>query len=285
MKKAPSRDSLQGNPVIGIVGFGEAGKSIARTLRIENPRLVMWCFDQISTPSLKEEARQLRVAFASDLNELLSKSDVVLVIVPPDQAETVAELSAPALNSAKLYVDATSIGPSRSRGLAKTLEKSSAWFVKAAIMDAVKNLGHRVPMLLGGDESSRGEEILNALGFNTRAVGADESAVMRIKLARSVFLKSYIALTVEFATLIEAYALPEVVLSSIAESMDAESFIERWDRQLEGHLRHQKRRAFELKEALNYFERCDLSMALAALRILESSSSTRAAQGNDHDSV
>lgn len=169
-------------------------------------------------------------------------------------AVSVAQEAAPFLASQHLYVDVNTASPSVKEETAVVVEKSGAAFCDAAMMGAVPLYLHKVPILASGSGAERFRLMLSPYGMNIRTVGPGPGQAAAIKLFRSIFMKGLLALLLEMLDATHRYGVDELVLSSLAETMDAQEFHETARIQVTKGSVNAERMAHEMEEVIATLE-------------------------------
>lgn len=241
---------------VGILGFGEAGQSIATGLKsaatVEHGIAIStW---DILLPSnekgapLKAAAERIGVRTVGSAGELAAHSDVILSLVTTEESLVAAGHIAPHLVARTLFLDCNSTSPGMKREVARAIEAAGARSVEAAVMDLVPRWQQKVPMLLAGPAAEELMALLIPFGMVLECVGPDVGAASTIKMCRSVFMKGLDAILMECMVAAETAGVTDRIVSSLKVTMpevDWDTFIVR---KLAGAAQHSGRRAGEMRE-------------------------------------
>ncbi|MFN3744424.1 MAG: DUF1932 domain-containing protein [Hyphomicrobiaceae bacterium] len=241
---------------VGILGFGEAGRSIATGLKqaatAEHPiEIATW---DILLPSnekgapLKAAADRIGVKTVGSAAELAATSDIILSLVTTDQSLVAAGQIAPHLVKGTLFLDCNSTSPGMKRDVAKAISAAGGRSVEAAVMDLVPRWQHKVPMLLAGTDA---EELIGKLapyGVQMEAVGPDVGAASTIKMCRSVFMKGLDAILMECMVAAETAGVTDRIVASLQVTMPEINWPVFIGKKLGGAAEHSGRRAGEMRE-------------------------------------
>jgi len=246
---------MDGNPVrqIALIGFGEVGGIFGRDFAAAG--LSVSTFDILlneepSRSTMLAKAKSANVRPCDTLEGAVRGADLVISAVTASSAADVAKSAAPLLQGGQIYLDLNSVSPDTKREIARTLGKSPATFVEAAVMAAVSPQRLKVPMLLGGADAAMAAKWLQAIGMNVKPVSDRIGVASAIKMCRSIIIKGLEAITVESMFTARRYGAEKQVLESLAATYPGMG----WDGALPDYLisrvaEHGKRRAAEMREA------------------------------------
>src|SRR6266567_2489190 len=143
---------------IGLVGYGEVGKILARALR---ERGIGWvgAWDVLLRDSslgaaMKARARDDGVEACASLAALLARADIVISAVTAANALEVAREAARSIRPGTFFLDLNSASPMTKASASQLLDGAGAHYVEAGVMTPVPPYGIRAPMLLGWKLSS-----------------------------------------------------------------------------------------------------------------------------------
>ncbi|HWV83694.1 MAG TPA: DUF1932 domain-containing protein [Hyphomicrobiaceae bacterium] len=241
---------------VGILGFGEAGQSVATGLKksatAEHPiEISTW---DILLPSnekgapLKAAADKIGIRTVGSAAELAQASDIILSLVTTDQSLVAAGQMAPHIGKGTLFLDCNSTSPGMKRDVAKTITAGGGRSVEAAVMDLVPRSQHKVPMLLAGKDA---EELIGKLapyGVDMKSVGDDIGAASTIKMCRSVFMKGLDAILMECMVAAETAGVTDRIVSSLQVTIPEINWPVFIGKKLGGAAQHSGRRAGEMRE-------------------------------------
>ena len=190
---------------IGLVGYGEVGKILARALREQGvPWVGAWDVllrDSSHGAAMKARARDDGVEACTSLAALLARADIVISAVTAANALDVAREAARSIRPGTFFLDLNSASPMTKGSASKLVDGAGAHYVEAGVMTPVPPYGIRAPMLLGGNQAGALAEKLRPLGFDMTVVAERIGVASAIKLCRSVFIKGLEAIIVESYTL------------------------------------------------------------------------------------
>ncbi|TSA48568.1 MAG: NAD(P)-dependent oxidoreductase [Deltaproteobacteria bacterium] len=207
---------------------------------------------------------------AGNMEELLSRVEVVISCVTGAMAASVAKEAAPFLRTGHLYADVNTAAPQVKEQVAGIVEKTGAGFVDAAMMGAIPTFLHRIPILASGGGAERFQLAMQPYEMNIRVIGPKPGQASAIKMFRSIFMKGMLSLFIEMLTATHRYGVDEMVLGSIAESLDGVPFRETARMQMTKGVVNAERMAHEMEEVIATLEEMDLpaGMSRAAMEKL-----------------
>ncbi|HYU70703.1 MAG TPA: DUF1932 domain-containing protein [Burkholderiales bacterium] len=240
---------------IGLVGYGEVGKILARALRDQGlPWVGAWDVlfrDPSQGAAMKGRAREDRVEACASLAALLACADIVISAVTAAKALEVASEAAQSVRSGTFFLDLNSASPMTKAKAARLIDGAGAHYVEAGVMTSVPPHGIHVPMLLGGMRARALAEKLVPLGFDLTVVSEEIGVASAMKLCRSVFIKGLEAIIVESYTLARCHGVEHQLLASLAETFPEIDWEKQGTYLFSRVAKHGKRRAEEMREAAN----------------------------------
>lgn len=239
---------------IGIVGYGEVGKTFALGLREQVAQVAAWDlkFAQPATAAAETgHAGQHGVRACASMQELCEASDLVISAVTASNTLAVAEEAARFLRPGTIFLDLNSASPGTKQQCGAAVDARGASYVEAGVMTSVPPYGIRVPMLLGGAQAAALAEVLAGWGMDAKAVSDKLGVASAIKMCRSVMIKGLEALVIESYATARAYGVEDHVLPTLQETFPSID----WSRQgayfFSRVVQHGQRRAEEMREAAN----------------------------------
>ena len=243
---------------LGFIGFGGAGYGLAKGLNGAGLEEIHFHDRMQETPPFAEvierHAADTGAVRAATVRELLARAEVVISCVTGAMAIEVAQEAAPFLGAGQLYADVNTAAPHVKESVAGIVEKTGALFTDAAMMGAIPTFLHRVPILASGSGAARFLEIMQPYGMNIRVIGEKPGQASAIKMFRSIFMKGLLSLFLEMLTATHRYGVDEMVLASIAESLDGMPFRETARVQMTKGTVNAERMAHEMEEVIATLE-------------------------------
>ena len=254
---------------IGLIGYGEVGKTFALGLKDKPGVRTVGAWDLKFIDPARRAGEQAHaggagVAAHPSMEALCQASTLVISAVTASNTLRVAEEAAPHLRPGTLYLDLNSASPGTKQRCAALVDAAGAHYVEAGVMTSVPPYGIRVPMLLGGERAAALAEALAAWGLDTRAVSERLGVASAIKMSRSVMIKGLEALVIESYATARAYGVEAHVLPTLQETFPSID----WSRQgayfFSRVVQDGQRRAEEMREAANTVREAGFAPTMAA---------------------
>lgn len=247
---------------IGFIGFGEAGYGLTKGLKQAGLREVYF-FDKDWSSSpygdvVMKRAAETHAILCKDIKQLLVTSDLVISCVTGSVAIEAAKYSVPFLNQNHLYVDVNTASPMIKQEISNIIEKTGATFVDVAMMGAIAAFLHRVPILASGAGALRFKECMEPFEMKIDCIGDKPGQASAIKMFRSIFMKGFVALLLETLNATHRYNVDNIVLKSLAETMEKSSFLETVRLQVTKGVIHAERMAHEMEEVIKTLDGIDV---------------------------
>jgi len=242
-------------PVIGLIGFGEAGRAFAQGwagsgVLSAAPRTYDIKLDRPDTaPDIRDAARAAGVVCAGSAGGAASGAAALFSLVTADKALDAAASVAAAIGPGVLFLDCNSCAPSTKARAATLIDAAGGCYVDVAVMAPVHPRRHRTPLLVSGPRARAALELLGSLGMDAREAGDKVGQASSIKMLRSVTIKGLEALTAECLIAARRAGVETAVLASLQESDPGFDWTARSAYNLERMMVHGVRRAAEMDEA------------------------------------
>lgn len=241
---------------IGLVGYGEVGKTFAGGLKAQPGVTHCAAWDlKFAQPATREaelaHAASAGVLAQPSMQALCEGSDLVISAVTASNTFAVAQEAAKFLRPGTVFLDLNSASPGTKQQCARAVDATGAHYVEAGVMTSVPPYGIRVPMLLGGARAAELAAVLGQWGMDAKAVSEQLGVASAIKMCRSVMIKGLEALVIESYATARQYGVEDHVLPTLAETFPQID----WHRQgayfFSRVVQHGKRRAEEMRESAN----------------------------------
>jgi len=250
----------------GLIGFGEAGSSIAAGLVGAGASVT--AFDMRLTQPvgerLRQQAAQAGVTLVDAAAEVAAAAEIVLSLVTAQAAEPVARSLVDHLGDRHLVVDLNSTSPGLARRVGEIVAPSGAGFVDVSIMAAVPPNGHRVEMLASGPEAARFAAAGTPLGMKIEVIGDEIGAASAVKMLRSLLVKGLEVLLLDSCLAARRYGATERVLQSMNGGLPMHDWEALATYLLGRTAVHAERRGHELEEAAVTLEELGMDPSVPA---------------------
>jgi 3-hydroxyisobutyrate dehydrogenase-like beta-hydroxyacid dehydrogenase len=234
---------------IGIIGYGEVGAVLAAGIAA-NTSTAVTVFDPVLLTSVATEqlsgARALGVSIAENIDEVAACELVLSVVTPAAACQAWQDFLA-AADPGRMLIDLNSTGPAQKQGLLSVAMRVGIDYVDGALVGGGIGLeGFRIPVLLAGAAADSAASALESLGMRAEVIGSDVGQAAAAKMLRVVVMKGLEGLFVEAFVAAHRHGVVDVVLRSVAETLDAFAAKELIGTMLSSHIRHCQRRAVEV---------------------------------------
>jgi 3-hydroxyisobutyrate dehydrogenase-like beta-hydroxyacid dehydrogenase len=240
-------------PVVGFIGFGEAGSTLARGLRSAGIERI-FAYDVRSGDGafgslIQERAREAQTTIVDSSSDLTDASTILFSTVTSSSALDAAMQTAPFLHSRHTYADLNSVSPALKQDIERVVSATGATFVEAAVMAPVQPSGHKVPMLLGGAGADAFAATMRPFGMRLEVLaGAKVGSAAAVKMCRSIVVKGLEALLLECVMAATKFDADGLVFASLDESFPGIDWKKLADYTSGRVVVHGERRAREMEE-------------------------------------
>jgi 3-hydroxyisobutyrate dehydrogenase-like beta-hydroxyacid dehydrogenase len=212
---------------VGLLSPGDMGHSIGAVLR-SNGLQVLTCLQGRSART-RALAEQSGFDDCGSLEELVTKSDIILCVLVPARATAVARQVADAIRVSQadvLYVDCNAISPQTVRGIADLILSTGARFADVGIVGPPpRKPGTR--FYTSGPGAAEFAE-LKQFGLDARVIGGEPGQASGLKMCYGALTKGLLALSTELLIAARLMGLEETLRSEQQESMsEVVSWLER----------------------------------------------------------
>ncbi|HET7795338.1 MAG TPA: DUF1932 domain-containing protein [Rhizobacter sp.] len=235
---------------IGLVGYGEVGRTLAEDLRAQKVRVSAHDI-KLHTEAgsaLRQHTAEHGVTLFESHAELAEEVDFIISAVTASQAVPVAEACAPAIRPSAFFLDFNSASPGAKIRAADIINRNGGRYVEGAVMTSIPPYRIKVPLLLGGPEAKALMPLINLLGFDSKVTSEKLGVASATKMCRSVMIKGLEAMVIESYTTARAYGVEDAVLASLKETFPGVD----WEKQgayfFQRVIEHGRRRSEELRE-------------------------------------
>ncbi len=243
---------MQETPVIGFVGFGEAGYHLAKGLREAGIEQTLAFDIHTHTGGLGEKIRrraeETDTRLVGSNGELAGAAEIILSTVTANQAVVAAEQTAPHLEPRHFYADLNSVSPGLKQAIEQTVAATGARFVEVAMMAPVPPYNQRVPILAGGAAAVEFAERMRRFGMNIEVASDQVGTAAATKMFRSIMVKGLEALITECVLGAGRYGAEKRVFASLKETFPGMDWNALADYMVGRVVEHGERRAREMEE-------------------------------------
>ncbi len=233
---------------LGIIGVGEAGAAIAGGLHSAHQVTVLGFDARAGDVAVQERADRAGVELVADLPALARAADVIVCLTSATAAVPVATAVAAHLTSDHVYTDWNSTSPAVKRRVADVVTATGVAFADGAVMAAVPQHRHRVPVLASGNGAQRLHDALTPWEMRVEVLGPEPGQASAVKMFRSLLVKGLESLLLECAVGAHAYGVTRRVLESMNGSLPTEDWTRLAAYLLQRTALHGERRAEELRQ-------------------------------------
>ncbi|MET0336047.1 MAG: DUF1932 domain-containing protein [Rhizobacter sp.] len=235
---------------IGIVGYGEVGRTLAEDLRKQSVTVSahdLKLHTEVGS-SLRQHAAEHGVTLFESHADLAEQADFIISAVTASQAVPVAEACAPTIRPSAFFLDFNSASPGAKIRAADIVNRNGGRYVEGAVMTSIPPYRIKVPLLLGGPEAKALQPLINSLGFDSKVSSDKLGVASATKMCRSIMIKGLEAMVIESFTTARAYGVEDAVLASLKETFPGID----WEKQgayfFQRVIEHGRRRSEEVRE-------------------------------------
>lgn len=239
---------------IRFIGFGEAARAFAESLKVRAPSLSFSCYDILFDSegpdgSVAAAARELGAKACAHPDDGIEQANWIVLAVTADSSFEAAQSVAGALSPGQTVVDINSVSPARKRRTAAVVNATGAAYVDMAVMAPVKPAGHRTPVLVAGALPAGFGASLRDLDFRFEIVSEEPGQATAVKMVRSVFVKGLEALTAQTLLAATKSGCYDRIMASLSTSYPGLKWPGFPEYQVERMTTHGIRRAAEMRES------------------------------------
>ncbi len=223
----------------------------------------------------REAAARAGILPRESLEAAVADADLVVSLVPPEQALATARRFAAALLSgegpraphtagssaqAPLYLEANSIAPAAVREVGRAVARAGALCVDGAILGSARDLPTRGRLLLSGEASARVARALHG-ALAVRVVGGALGDASAFKLCFSGFNKAVVAAFLESLCAAARAGFAEELQAALRDFYPGT--LEALERQVPSYPRHAARRVAEMGDVAAWLAELGQARSLA----------------------
>jgi len=206
------------HPTIGLLSPGDMGHSIGGVLKA-NGLQVLTCLADRSERT-RALARQSGFEDTANLEELVTRTDILLCVLVPAQAADVAKQVAAAVQATTanlLYVDCNAIAPRTVHGIGETILAAGARFADVGIIGPPpRKPGTR---FYSSGPGAKELAVLAPFGLDVRVIGQEVGQASGLKMCYGALTKGLMALGTELLVAARVMGLEETLRAEQQESI------------------------------------------------------------------
>jgi 3-hydroxyisobutyrate dehydrogenase-like beta-hydroxyacid dehydrogenase len=180
-------------PVVALIAPGNMGAAVGKRLT-ENGVQVLTSLAGRSDESV---ARAHAAGMTDASHDQIAAADLILSIVPPGDALSLAEKLAPALergNRKPAYVDCNAVNPKTVAGIEAAIAPTACPFVDAGILGGPPKPGSPGPAFYASGTEAPRFAVLNDYGLDVRVLDGGVGAASAMKMSYAGITKGFTAL-------------------------------------------------------------------------------------------
>ncbi len=211
--------NLQNSPTVCVLGFGMAGRPIARGLAEAGVAQVrVWKRPPWRSEHLDASAHPA-MRMTKSMEEAVGGADLVLSLVTTEIALETARSASPFLENT-VYVDLNTTTPEVKREIGRAIEAGGGRPIDAAICDPAEVYGHKVVTLISGPGARSLSEAMARYGMQLQVLSERVGDASALKVVRSVFTKGLMMTFLEAIEAARRCGLVDELLESIAGTVE-----------------------------------------------------------------
>jgi 3-hydroxyisobutyrate dehydrogenase-like beta-hydroxyacid dehydrogenase len=201
---------------VGIISPGEMGHAIGAVLHQHGMRVITNVHGR--SARTVNRAKAAGISEVADDETLVQEADVLLSLLPPNQAAGLAERIAAVLRKTGaplLFVDGTAIAPRTAQALEQLLIAAGASFVDVGIIGAPPHPGGPNPRLYASGTRAAELARLRTYGLDVRVLGPSSGQASGLKMCYAAITKGLTALATEALVAGRALGLEEALAAEV----------------------------------------------------------------------
>jgi 3-hydroxyisobutyrate dehydrogenase-like beta-hydroxyacid dehydrogenase len=204
--------------VIGVIAQGMMGSGVGRRLRESGAEVRTLLSGRSSASAARAKAAGM--AAAADERELLSGADFFLSILPPGEAEALAQRVAPALKTLDrkpVYVDCNAVSPQTAIRIGEIVAPTAAHFVDAGIIGGPPRPGYSPTIYASGPTAGQ-TAVLRDWGIDWRVIDGPIGAASALKMSYAGITKGTTAIASAMLLGAARFGCAEALIAELTES-------------------------------------------------------------------
>ncbi|MCW5644333.1 MAG: NAD(P)-dependent oxidoreductase [Rhodoferax sp.] len=254
---------------IGLIGYGEVGKTFGAGLRARVDAISAWDLKFTAADRDLAQAQQVHASGADvhacdGMARLCEQAELLISAVTASNTLAVAREAAAQLRPGTVFLDLNSASPQTKQQAAALIDAAGGRYVEAGVMTSVPPYGIRVPMLLGGASAAELAPLLSGWGMDATVVSDRLGVASAIKMCRSVMIKGLEALVIESYTTARRYGVEDHVIPTLQETFPGIDWPQVGAYFFSRVVQHGQRRAEEMRESANTVREAGFEPFMAA---------------------
>jgi putative dehydrogenase len=204
---------------IGMIGTGEMGSGLAGVLAASGATVATSLTGR--SAASRERTARVGVVDAGDLAALVRTSTILLSVVPPDQAQSVAESFvelAAGKPDAPLFVDCNAIAPDTAKRIAAIVTGAGLRFLDAGIIGGAPRSDYSGPQIYASGPDVAEFDALNQYGLHVRPMSATIGDASAIKMCYAGISKGITGIGTAMYACAEQSGIQEAFLAELSTS-------------------------------------------------------------------
>jgi 3-hydroxyisobutyrate dehydrogenase-like beta-hydroxyacid dehydrogenase len=202
---------------VAIIAQGAMGAGIARRLSDNGVTVLTDLEGRSPASAARAEAAGMQAASPQDV----ARADIILSVLPPAEALTLAERYAPLLPATAVYADCNAISPEQCLRVAAALERSGCGFVDAGIIGGPPRADGYTPKLYASGPHAGRLAVLEAHGLKVPLLAGPVGAASALKMCYAGITKGLTALGSAMFLAATRAGAAEALHAELAESQPA----------------------------------------------------------------
>ncbi len=204
---------------VAVVSAGEMGHAVGAVLANSGLEVIT-ALDGRSQRTV-DLAAKAGMVDVGDAGTLVARAEIVLSIIPPDQAIGFADQISAAVKSAGadvVFVDCNAISPDTTGKLGAIVTASGARFVDAGIVGGPPKIGGRGPRFYASGEHAGAFAVLADHGLDVRVIGDAVGQASALKMCYAAITKGTALLGTGALVTAEAMGVGQLLLAELRSS-------------------------------------------------------------------
>ncbi|KAK4049558.1 hypothetical protein OIV83_004055 [Microbotryomycetes sp. JL201] len=215
---------------IAILAPGQMGASIgAHILRASRGRVQVVTTLHDRSQRTRQLAANAGITDLKSYEAVVAQADMVMSILPPSHAESLAQATAEAIHQARhnsrarTFIDLNAISPETSIRISRLFDKvSGVTYVDGGIIGGPATNDYSPKIVLSGPDAAQvAKELCPSMLANVQAVGTDIGQASALKLSYATLAKGLIALAINAGLLAEQHGVLGELQKELQDSYPA----------------------------------------------------------------